>query len=329
LKTFIIHAGTHKTATSYIQSRLLANRQRLNELGVRTEYPGPPSKKHKPLAASLRRADWGLWERYLERLGKQTNQVLVSAEQFTQPLSQPEHFEPLTKLLSRWGYKLKIVVFLRDQPDYINARYVHSTRRLYHSQPFEDYVQQQLRERAHIFDYGMLFKNLLSDSKLEIKFLPYQANCGDPFERLMNHLGLKHREGWMSADQERGNIQPGCRGVWLAQELNQYLQTKKISRRKLKNAGKVIRHISKREQWDRDRYFGFSPELARRVQNHYAASNQEFAKRVWGEAWAKQFTAQVSERRVYELPSSGPEYEMMERILQEAIATLCGGSDQS
>ena len=329
MKPLILHAGTHKTATSYIQSRLRANRERLLSLGVRTDYPGLEATKHKPLAAALRRGQWRVWQRYLDRLGAAATPVLVSAEQFTQPLSRPDRFEPLAHLLAQWGYRLRVVVFLRDQPDYMNARYVHSTRRLYHCLPFDTYVLQQLRRRAHIFDYELLFGGLLGSDQLDLDVLPYRAGAGDPFERLMQHLGWGHAHGWLPADRTRGNIQPGRRGVWLAQQISERLQQQGINPSRLKNTGSVVRRIAQREGWSSDRYFGFSAELGQRVAHHYAAANGRFAQRVWGQAWDSFFPGPLPEQRVYRLPEAGAEQQAMLAYVDEAMAGLKSSGSRS
>lgn len=319
---FIIHAGTHKTATSYIQSRLRANRERLLSLGLRTGYPGPEANKHKPLAAAVRRGDWRCWQRYLDGLGRGADPVLVSAEQFTQPLSRIDRFEPLARLLADRGYRLKVVVFVRDQPDYMNARYVHSTRRLYHCLPFNTYVHQQLRRRAHIFDYELLFGGLLGCSLLDLDVLPYRVGLGDPFERLMRHLGWNHGDGWLPADRSRGNIQPGRRGVWLAQQISERLRQQGINPRRLKNTGSVVRCIAQREGWSSDRYFGFSGPLGQRVADHYAAANGRLAQRIWGQPWEACFPEPLPEQRVYCLPDAGPDQQAMLARVEEAMASL-------
>lgn len=321
MKQFIIHAGTHKTATSYIQSRLRANVNRLQSMGVESLYPGAESRKHKPLAAALKRQRWAVWKRYLRQVSG-ADTVLISAEQFTQPISQPDCFEPLLEVLLAAGYQLRVVVFLRDQPDYINARYVHSTRRLYHCIPFDAYVRIQMRRRQHIFDYDYLFRHLLSSPGLAIEFLPYKVAAGDPYERLMDHLGFHAADGWLPGDRSRGNIQPGCRGVWLAQQIGQRLREQDLKPRQIKNSGAVVRRIAQREGWTLDRYFGFTPELAQQVIDHYGPANDRFASSVWGCSWRSLFDGVLPRRQVYELPSDGPERDQMLGHLETAMATI-------
>ncbi|MEB3320091.1 MAG: hypothetical protein VKI63_04040 [Cyanobium sp.] len=326
-RLLVLHAGTHKTATSYIQSRLLANQSLLQESGVALIYPQRVCK-HKPLARALARGQWDLWQKFLDRLSEGPEQAIVSAEQFTQPLAKPRRHRQLLELLSERGYALRVVVFLRDQPDYINARYVHSIRRLYHHQDFDTYVAEQLERRSHIFDYDRLFSSLIGQQNIDCRFLPYASGLGDPFERLMAEQGWRASRSWLPAAPDKHNVQPGCQGVWLAQAIGEQLEQLGVRGRSLVNSGSVVRQIAAREGWQLDRYFGFeAPEMVR-VADHYRAGNDRLAQRVWGCRWGDRFpAATVPERRVFTPPPAGtPERQHLEKLVEEALSMLGRGN---
>jgi len=322
-RELVIHAGTHKTATSYIQSRLAANQASLAKAGVLVRYPGRPARKHKPLAAALAKERWGVWRRYLSSLPETRSPVLISAEQFTQPLVKPRALDGLLELLQQQGFRLHVICFLRDQPDYINARYVHSSRRLYHCQDFDTYVQVQLAERQHIYDYQQLFGPLLRHAAVRCTFLPYGTSFGDPFERLVETLGMSTpAQGWAAADPGKGNVQPGCRGVWLARAVGLRLQALGVPGRALANTGAVVRRIAEAQGWQDDRYCGFDRAAAQAVSAHYSIANDAFAERVWGCRWRDRVPEVAMQRRVYEPPASGPEQEALERLVDRALVDL-------
>ncbi|MBM5825613.1 MAG: hypothetical protein FJ054_09695 [Cyanobacteria bacterium M_surface_10_m2_119] len=327
MRELVIHAGTHKTASSYIQSRLAANQEQLGQGGVIVRYPGPPSRKHKPLAAALAKERWPLWRRYLRGLPAETPRVLLSAEQFTQPLVRRRRLAALVELLEQAGFRLHVLCFLRDQPDYINARYVHSSRRLYHCQDFDTYVQVQLAERQHIYDYSLLFSPLLSHPGVRCTFLPYSSAFGDPFERMLEALGVTAPpQGWAAADPSKGNVQPGCRGVWLARAVGERLQALGVPGRALANTGAAVRRIAEAQGWQDDRYCGFDAAAAEAVSSHYSASNDAFAQRVWGCRWRDRVPVVPMDRRQYEPPAGGPEREALERLVDQALADLAAGN---
>jgi len=319
LSELAIHAGTHKTASSYIQSRMAANRDQLLKIGLRVPYPWGLSRKHKPLAAALVKKRWKPWRELLKTPGH----LLLSGEQFTQPLAKQGTLRSLLDVLDEHCFRLRIVVFLRDQPDYMNARYVHSTRRLYHHQDFDDYVRIQLAERKHVYDYNHLFHCLIHHPGVTSVFLPYGSGFGDPFERMMQAFGwAEPPQGWAPADPLKGNLQPGCRGVWLAQAVGERLQSLGFDPKRLVNTGSVVRRIAEQQGWLEDRYCGFDADSAEAVASHYASGNDAFALRVWGCRWRERVPIVPMERRVYEPPQDGEHRRRLDHLVDQALQDL-------
>jgi hypothetical protein len=302
---------------------MAANRSLLRSSGVLVEYPGLPAQKHKPLADALAKRQWEYWQKFLRNLPREEPLVLISAEQFTQTLARRRIHRQLIALLEREGFQLAVAVFLRDQADYINSRFVHSVRRFYHSQDFEDYVQEQLAKRKHIYNYNHLFYDLTTNSSIRTFFLPYGRELGDPFERLLSALGVRPPiQGWQAADPSKANVQPGSRAVWLAQQITKRLHHLGIDSRSLVNTGDVVRRIAMGEGWQDDRYCGFSQDSASVVAAHYSRSNHRFARRVWGCEW-RQVVAEVGMRRsVYFPPGPGPEREHLDNLVNFGLRDL-------
>lgn len=329
LRELVIHAGTHKTASSYIQSRMAANIQTLAAAGIGVEYPAHPTLKHKPLAEALAQRRWPRWRRFLRSLPADPRRLLLSAEQFTHSLARRNRLHPLIDLLEAEGFRLHVLCFLRDQADYINARYVHSTRRLYHCVPFETYVHTQLAHRRSIYDYNHLFRHLLREPRIRTTFLPYGSHFGDPFERLLAALEvLPPAAGWHPAAADKANVQPGCRGVWLAQAVGARLEALGVPGCRLGNTGSVVRRIAERQGWQDDRYCGFDAQAAAAVANHYAAANDAFALRVWGCRWRDKVPELPMQRRTFEPPASGLERERLQALVDAALVELASGNRQ-
>jgi hypothetical protein len=323
-RLFVIHAGTHKTASSYIQSRMAKNRDHLERAGVLLRYPSASGGKHKPLSRALQKGNWPVWRRYLRALPKSSPLVLISGEQFTQPLACPDRCRTLTDLLATEGFGLQVVVFLRDQADYINARFVHSTRRLYHHQSFTEYVSLQLSpERKHIYDYNALFSALMDNKAIASTFLPYGSQFGDPFDRLLKLFDRSPPpSGWRPADPNKGNVQPGCQGVWLAQQIGKRLEQLGVSSRSLRNTGGVVRRIAHEEGWQADRYCGFDDHSAARVSESFADSNAAFADRAWNCSWRDRMPVVAMRRLEYQPPAHGIERQRLEALVDRALFEL-------
>jgi len=316
-----IHAGTHKTASTYIQSRLYQNRRLLARQQLLYDFPARAGLKHKPLVAAANRGKWKPWHRYLDRYKSSDSNLLLSAEQFTRPLCNPEKLSKLITVLGRNGYSLHVVIFVRPQLEYMNSRYVHTLRRLYHSLSFENYVSTfTALQSDDIYNYGRFFMPLL-DGDIKCTFLPFSRQYGDPFLQLMSALGLENSLPYAPAAPGSENVQPGTRGVWLSRLVVERLQRLGHSGHDLKNTSQVVRRIAERQGWHEERYFGFSEELAARTLDHYRVDNDTFSLRAWGRPWDEVFPPQSLRQCIY-MPANPEEAKRMEDLADQIVDEL-------
>ena len=289
-KQFIIHAGTHKTASTYIQERLWVNRKILYGHGLRLLKPRrTKTGQFTELAGFLKEQDYPAIEDELGRLSSDDQHVVVSAEQFTQPLLNSACVDGLQELLEGFGYRLKIVIFLRDQPDYINSLYVQGVRRFYHSRDLPSFTKRCRMRRAHWFDYDKMFSYLLDHESIQVNFLPYGSGFGDPFLNLINcfELNLPEVVDWVAGNSGKSNDQPGVKGVWLALKVCKRMQEIGVNLKLLQNQSKYIRKYSIPRGWSDDRFFGMRPKKVRKIREFYKDGNDRFARRVWGkDSWS-------------------------------------------
>ena len=146
-RRLILHAGTHKTASTDIQSRLLRSRGLLEHQNVRYRFPLEDVADFKPLTKAITRGQWDVWHDYLEAMDGCDGDLLLSAEQFAPQLTQRKTIRKLRSLAQQHGYGLTIVIFIRSQLDYINSRYAYTLKRFYHTTTFESYVKEVLAGR--------------------------------------------------------------------------------------------------------------------------------------------------------------------------------------
>ena len=234
----IVHAGTHKTASTYIQERLHRNRDLLQRQGISLQDPLDCKPKPKKLAAELCKRRTKRWKAFFNQQLKGPHRLL-SAEQFAVPLTDPDCIQQLEAMADEAGYELHIVIFIRSQLDYINSRYIYSLRRFYHHQTFEQFVGDALKgklqnekamrgkieRRQDVFDFWTYFQPLLQAKAkgLKVSFLPFRQGDLDPFEQFIRTINLSTDLAWKPCPQRHYNRSPGTRGVWLATGLRQYV----------------------------------------------------------------------------------------------------------
>lgn len=304
-RRLIIHAGTHKTASTYIQARLDLNRDRLLSEGITYRFPSSGSTTFKLLTKAISKGTWSHWDAYLSSCGQSPNDVLISAEQFSPRLCDPKVIARLRRMASEHGYELGIVIFIRSQLDYINSRYAYSLKRFYHTQTFETYLSEvlegrlpsssalsgKLAKRQDVFDFWNYFSALLEARRdgLAVTFIPFRQTDRDPFVQLLQTLELDPGLPWAMSSDDSRNRSPGTRGTWLARALGLRLAEHGISQRVIRNSSAIIPSEEQFRGWKDPSFWGYDGELGRRVTRHFKSNNNHFAEAVWGKSWKQVF----------------------------------------
>ena len=301
----IVHAGTHKTASTYIQERLHRNRDLLSRQGVSLQDPMACKPKPKKLAAELCKRRSKRWEAFFKQQPEGPHRLL-SAEQFAVPLTDPNCIRQLEAMADAAGFELHIVIFIRSQLDYINSRYIYSLRRFYHHQTFEQFVDDALKgklqnekpkrgkikRRQDVFDFWNYFQPLLKAKAkgLKVSFLPFRQGGVDPFEQFILTINLSTALPWKPCPQKHYNRSPGTRGVWLARVLSQLLRENNISPKTIGNSSQLILKEERQRRWNDPSFWGYSRKLTKKVMRHFETNNARFAQAAWNCSWGDAFS---------------------------------------
>ena len=339
----IVHAGTHKTASTYIQERLHRNRDLLQRQGVTLQDPLDCKPKPKKLAAELCKRRTKRWKAFFQQQPKATHRLL-SAEQFSVPLTDPDCIQQLEAMANEAGYELHIVIFIRNQLEYINSRYIYSLRRFYHHQTFEQFVDDALKgrlanekamrgrieRRQDVFDFWSYFQPLLKAKAkgLKVSFLPFRQGGLDPFEQFIQAINISPDLTWKHCHQRHYNRSPGVRGVWLARVLSQLLRESNISPKTIDNSSQIILQEEQRRFWRDPSFWGYSRKLTQKVTRHFESNNAKFAQAAWNCSWKEAFITDTKTdhrcRTVYtpksiehEMRMHAIAHNLLERIQQQ------------
>ena len=340
-RRLILHAGTHKTASTDIQSRLLRSRTLLEQENVHYRFPLEGVLHFKPLTKAIAQGDWCLWRDYLEVMARCDGDVLLSAEQFAPRLTQRKTIRQLRRLAREKGYELTIVIFIRSQLDYINSRYAYTLKRFYQTTTFESYVEEVLAgrlpssgtftgqnaKRSDVFDFWSYFADLLQERErgLDVRFIPFRQTDPDPLRQLLRTLDLNPHLPWAASRSDALNQSPGPRATWLARQVGLRLDRHGISHRVIKNSSAIIPLEQNFRRWHDGSYWGFDRDLARVVQRHFKNNNNRFAEAVWGRRWKEVFVQDKSllqrPQAVY-APEDAGEMVAMQRIADHVLLRI-------
>jgi hypothetical protein len=185
----ILHAGTHKTATTTIQEALTAHRDRLARAGLIYPAIGRAAGHHLLAAEWLEHlAPYGdgtapaaHWAGLAARHAGGTGTVLVSSEEFSRKGPQAVPMAALMRRLAPFPRR-RVVVVLRNQLAYIQSLYLEMQRQ-YRMPAFGEYLRHCLaRDHASgmYLDYAALLETLAGTgddgfAPGEIRLLSYEA----------------------------------------------------------------------------------------------------------------------------------------------------------
>jgi hypothetical protein len=316
-RTVFLHVGMHKTATTYIQNRLRKNRTLLARHGVL--YP-PFRRDHLSLVRAVEQQDPTPWLEWLGQASRGRRHLLVSAEALSLVMAQP--VEPggamslgewLCRLLGENGWRTRVMVFVRDQPSYLNSRYTQLVKRLHTTSSFRDYARRVAKGNTEsecdlMALFGWLFLQSEQEAGFDFSVFPFggflpsdnkeiRTGRPDPFEQVLAQLPMPRELNFAPVTAAATNQQPGQLGVRLARRLGRYLEkhypellTKNGSQLKVRARAQIERWAIKKG-WHKEPFNGLTPAVWREIRDRYADSNAEFAQRVWGEglAWADIF----------------------------------------
>ena len=325
-RTLVLHVGIHKTASTYIQHRLKANPAFLRQ--QRLLYPSRRSE-HLRLVKALRRGDLQPWDQLLHQARQQDSRALVSAEILSLVLAEPGDrsagslLSELLHWLSGQGIGLELVAFVRDQPTYLNSRYTQLLKRFYLASSFRRYVRQTLRRGGESnCDYLELFGEALDRPEVRCHFLPFRAGEADPCERLLQAVGVADLSA-LGPMAEQANVQPGWQAVWiarrLARQLSEHYPQAWNSPACKAQIRQDLERLATEQGWPAAPFQGLTEPLLASIEQRYGASNDRFARRVWGCSWRELFprpTPQASPAR----PRSPEERQALQALADQLLA---------
>ena len=140
-----------------------------------------------------------------------------------------------------------------------------------------------------------MFSCMIDNPRVDVSFLPYGRQFGDPFERLVALPGWLPRSAgdWLPDVGGSSTDQPGVKGVCLALKVSAELNRLRVDLERLKYRSRYIRRHLTALGWSADRYFGLKKQQIEKIRNFYEKSNNQFVAKVWNDSsWRSVFVGQ-------------------------------------
>jgi len=202
MSKIVLHIGTHKTGTTFIQSLFKSNAKFLADHNVIVPSYGRGSGQHALVSVwnenqrpHRRFNAIQEWADLSRKYGQTNKTVFVSSEEFSRLSPHRPDMKQLRKLL-RGFHEVSVVCVLRDQASFIQSVY-HQVSRRKNIPSVTDYLNQALaanRVDGLSIHYSRLYSHLLTGFKRhEIHFVSYDVSRHNPFgllEEFAEIMGL-------------------------------------------------------------------------------------------------------------------------------------------
>ncbi len=296
-----LHIGLPKSGSTSIQSMIFANRKQLARHGIyvpEASTNGYRRADHHMLAwefigKSAPRDVEGHREALKSELVRQRNpdHILITSEYFQDKLGSVPYIENLRAYFAALGYRLRIVAYVRPQPEYINSNYAQNVKLLFNKLGISEYVERSLN--LDRFDYQKHLLPAFLVGGIDVVYRPFnrkimERGIGADF---LNTLGLDDQAiaGMRLPTVE--NVSPGPKTLALCLAISRRLAREGIeldddNRYK---ASRVLQDLGDDLDWNAVKFAGITRKAAQRMRRRFITGNDKFAAAVWQQSWHEVF----------------------------------------
>ncbi|MEA1835106.1 hypothetical protein U8607_23740 [Methylobacterium durans] len=303
-----------RTGSTSFQAVLTNLRPRLAEAGILYPDLTPPGSphgtevNHQPLGEALDgRRPPPERAAALKRLadvlaGTSADTVILSYEDFS--VQKPALGVPATlaDLFRRHGFAVEVAMVVKPVFEQLNSAYAHRTQLVQETRSFRAYAGALCGSGR--FAYHALVEPWLRAADGRVTGIPLRDARSDAplLERMFRDLGLSDRTASLISPETLRFVTNRSSGP-VAVEASRRLRRLR-AHRQVPGHPRQIGHVIDEAAWarglDPEPFRGDAPEMRARVDERYGASNERFARAVWGRSWS-QVVAPAPERAPNEL----------------------------
>ena len=293
-----VHAGPHKSGTTAIQWFLQENRSELLRHGYFVPASETRRGAHHALVESLAGLDIGQHREALVassiRALQQTpaEAIIISSEALEGILKSRKHARAFLSGIAELDLEPKLILFPRNQPQWINSSYASSVKSFRRSDAFESCALDFAVSPGSRFSRWL---ELADAYGLELVALPFtkETIAGGVIPEFLRTIGIKRSPKFRDM-QVRRHEGVGPFTVSVARDVLRCLDQRLtwLQARRCKVA--LARYLAERGLRDSG-YCGLNSALARHIEAELRINNDAFAERVWGRPWAEVFASDVAE----------------------------------
>src|SRR5262249_29746704 len=325
-----IHVGPHKSGTTSIQWFLQENRAELLHRGYFVPEGDTKRGAHHPLAEALTGLDVGghrepfVTQSIRAIAETPAEAIIISSEALEGLLRNRQHTEAFFNRTRELNLEPKLVLFLRNQPQWINSSYASSVKSFRRSDSFQPGVVRFARSSDVKFSRWI---ELAETHNAELIARPFSKEtlCRGVIPEFLRTIGITSSQ-FRDRDVRRHEA-VGPFTVSVAREVLRSIGKRLTWLQARRCKVKLAEYLRQNRIVDGG-YCGLTTALARDGQEELRSDNDAFAQRVWGKSWADVFDADVSEEFTPNDFEILPPDWFTARRLRRAIRTLKSRADE-
>jgi hypothetical protein len=297
-----IHVGPHKTGTTSIQWSLQENRAELLKHGVFVPEGERKHGAHHAIVEKLCGQELGGHREPLAAKAIQAivetpcEAIVISSEALEGTLKNGEHAGTFFNGIRELNLKLKLILFPRNQSQWINSLYSSAVKMFRRSDPFQDFAAAAAAARYRGLKFST-WVELADAHDIELIARPFtkETITRGVVPEFLLAIGISPSQ--FSDTELRRNEGAGPFTVSVAREVMRSLGVvanglKWLQAMRCK--AKLATYLGEKKLADTG-YCGLSTTMARRIEGELRPDNDAFAQRVWGKPWAEIFAADIRE----------------------------------
>lgn len=294
-RRLILHVGTHKTASTYIQRHALDAAEFLEQqLGVYVPFTGSGDRQwpHQNLAWELFGDDrfylpGGTWtELEAELSACRSPDVLILSEDLEFIVCHADPLQSLVDFADRCGRELVVVAAVRDQVERLNGDYTECIRMFRDVGALADYEKTQ---DAHgCLDYYKHFLPTHENPAVTLCVTTFgQLVGGDPLTELLRTVGVADLPATIPFRPPAAvNASMSALTVAAARTVADAVANEMVPGINRSSLMSAVEEVSYLLGWDQNpKFWGWAEAHAEKVRRQYEASNQRFAREMMGSPW--------------------------------------------
>jgi len=319
-----VHVGPHKSGTTSIQWFLQENRAEFLKQGYFVPESETKRGAHHALAEGLAGLDVGehreqLVARSVAAIMETPAQaIIISSEALEGLLRDRQITEIFFNRIRQLHLEPKLILFPRNQPQWINSSYASSVKSFRRSDSFETAAIGFAQSLDTRFSRWI---ELAETHDTELITQPFSKETlrRGVIPDFLRSVGITSTE--LRDRAVRRNEAVGPFTVSVAREVLRSIGIEMTWLQAKKCKVELARYL-RENNWTDTGYCGLSTALARHIQEELRSDNDLFAQRLWGKSWGDVFAADIKEQFTpNDFEVHGPDWLTAQR-LKRAIGKM-------